>query len=206
MRRAAVVAWNSRRRRGGGGRLELGRLAITTIYPMGFFRSWRYEPAGCDALVYPAPEGVLPLPSGVAFTAEAVAGTGAGGDDYTGVRPYQTGESQRARGLARCGAGAAVTRQAVRRLRGAGASGLNMRMWPGSRAWRPGCHSSAAGSWKRESQGVCLRSAAAWVRGGAGARRSPIRRRCLGALALFDEPGAPAASTTRGFFHRRRTT
>lgn len=77
------------------GRFALGRLALTTIYPMGFFRSWRYEPTDAAYLVYPAPVGSLPLPAGPAVTADAVAGIGGGGDDYVGARPYQTGESQR---------------------------------------------------------------------------------------------------------------
>ena len=77
------------------GRFEVGRLALTTVYPMGFFRSWRYEPTDAAYLVYPAPVGSLPLPPGPAVTADAVAGTGGGGDDYVGARPYQPGESQR---------------------------------------------------------------------------------------------------------------
>ena len=77
------------------GRYEVGRIALTTVYPMGFFRSWRYEPTNASYLVYPAPLGSLSLPAGPAVTADAVAGTGGGGDDYVGARPYQTGESQR---------------------------------------------------------------------------------------------------------------
>ncbi len=77
------------------GRVELKRLALTTVYPMGFFRSWRYEPTDAAYLVYPAPAGSLSLPEGPAVTADAVAGTGGGGDDYAGTRPYQTGESHR---------------------------------------------------------------------------------------------------------------
>ena len=79
------------------GRFELGRLALTTLYPMGFFRSWRYEPVDAEAvyLVYPIPAGSLPLPTGPAVTADTIAGAGGGGDDYTGTRPYQAGESQR---------------------------------------------------------------------------------------------------------------
>ncbi len=77
------------------GSFEVGRLALTTVYPMGFFRSWRYEPTGAAYLVYPAPAGSLPLPTGPAVTADAVAGVGGGGDDYVGARPYQAGESQR---------------------------------------------------------------------------------------------------------------
>ena len=77
------------------GRHTVGRLAFTTVYPMGFWRSWRYEVADAPYLVYPRPEGPLPLPDGPALTTDVPAGVGAGGDDYAGVRPYQTGESQR---------------------------------------------------------------------------------------------------------------
>ena len=77
------------------GRFDVGRVALTTVYPMGFFRSWRYEPVDAAYLVYPPPVGSLPLPMGPAVTADAVAGTGGGGDDYVGTRPYLTGESQR---------------------------------------------------------------------------------------------------------------
>ncbi len=77
------------------GRFELGRLALTTVYPMGFFRSWRYESTEAAYLVYPAPAGSMPLPGGPSVTADVVAGAGGGGDDYVGARPYQTGESQR---------------------------------------------------------------------------------------------------------------
>ena len=79
-------------RRGG---LPLERLALTTVYPLGFFRSWRYEPTDATGVVYPLPVGNLPLPTGPSVTAEVPAGAGAKGDDYTGARPYQTGESQR---------------------------------------------------------------------------------------------------------------
>ena len=77
------------------GRQRLDRLALTTVYPLGFWRSWRYEAAEGSYLVYPRPEGKLPLPDGPALTTDVPAGAGAGGDDYSGVRPYQVGESQR---------------------------------------------------------------------------------------------------------------
>ena len=77
------------------GRLVLRRLALTTDYPMGFFRSWKYEATDAAGLVYPRPEGPLPLPLGAAVTADTVAGHGGGGEDFMGVRAYQLGESQR---------------------------------------------------------------------------------------------------------------
>ena len=77
------------------GRLALGRLALTTVYPLGFFRSWTYQPTEAVCMVYPAPTGTMPLPVGGSFDADVLAGVGVGGDDYNGARPYQTGESQR---------------------------------------------------------------------------------------------------------------
>lgn len=77
------------------GRESLDRVAITTVYPLGFFRSWVYKTLDALAVVYPAPAGALPLPTGPAINAEAAAGASAGGDDYTGARGYQPGESQR---------------------------------------------------------------------------------------------------------------
>ena len=77
------------------GRLVLRRLALTTDYPMGFFRSWKYEATDAAGLVYPKPAGTMPLPLGASVTADTVAGSGGGGEDFMGVRAYQTGESQR---------------------------------------------------------------------------------------------------------------
>jgi uncharacterized protein (DUF58 family) len=77
------------------GRFRLERAALTTVYPLGFFRSWTYKPLDAQCLVYPMPAGSLPLPTGPAFNTEAPTGSGAGGDDYTGARAYQLGESQR---------------------------------------------------------------------------------------------------------------
>ena len=77
------------------GRFSPRRLALTTVYPLGFFRAWRYEPADVEYFVYPAPAGTLPLPEGRAVTADAVSGSGGGGDDYAGTRAYRPGESQR---------------------------------------------------------------------------------------------------------------
>lgn len=77
------------------GREPLDRVAITTVYPLGFFRSWVYKTLHASVVVYPAPAGALPLPTGPAINAEAAAGASVGGDDYTGARSYQPGESQR---------------------------------------------------------------------------------------------------------------
>ncbi len=77
------------------GRHPVKRVALTTIYPLGFFRSWRYQSTDAEYVVYPVPAGPLPLPGGATVTEEVNAGSGRGGDDYAGVRGYRPGESQR---------------------------------------------------------------------------------------------------------------
>ena len=184
------------------GRLALKRLAITTVYPMGFFRAWRYEPAAADALIYPAPAGVLPLPSGAAFTAEAVAGTGAGGDDFTGVRPYREGESQRhvdwraaARGqplLLKQFTGTGSRRLWFEYADVAGIGNLETRM-------------SQLSQWivQAEAEGLAYGLRLPGFEA-EPARGQTHRHRCLGALALFEDAGGTVATTARGFFRKRR--
>ena len=182
------------------GRLAVSRLAITTVYPMGFFRAWRYEPAETDALVYPAPAGFLPLPSGVAFTAEAVTGTGAGGDDYTGVRPYQDGESQRHVDWRAAARGQPLL---IKQFAGTG----SRRLWFE--------YSDVAGISDVEAR---LAQMARWIVEAEGqgyayglrlpgfeaepARGQTHQRRCLGALALFEDADPPKTVGKRPFWRR----
>lgn len=85
------------------GREPLGRLVISTTYPLGFFRSLFFEEEthGAELLVYPAPAGVRPLPDPPAVPpapdplAASTPFAVVAGDDYTGVRPYRPGDSQR---------------------------------------------------------------------------------------------------------------
>ncbi len=88
------------------GEFPLGRLAVSTIYPLGFFRGWFYEETAATAvcLVYPAPApaGTRPLPEPLpprplepVLAETAAHPAGAAGDDYAGTRPYLSGDSQR---------------------------------------------------------------------------------------------------------------
>ena len=87
------------------GRFPVGRLALSTVYPLGFFRGWFYEETSEDFLVYPAPApaGARPMPARLppheserlALVETAAQPTGAAGDDYAGARPYLPGDSQR---------------------------------------------------------------------------------------------------------------
>lgn len=73
----------------------LGRLAAETTYPLGMFRAWSWIYMDWRVLVYPAPaESVPPLP-------QPAGGQGLGRpndlgeDDFSGLRPYQPGDSPR---------------------------------------------------------------------------------------------------------------
>ena len=175
------------------GRLPLRRLALTTVYPMGFFRSWRYEPADCDCVVYPKPRGSLPMPSGVAFTAEAVAGTGAGGDDYTGVRPYQTGESQRHVDWRAAARGQPLL---IKQFTGTGSR----------RLWFEYAEVAGFGDVEDRMSQMCRWIVDAEAQGFAYGLRLPSfetepgrgpshQRRCLEALAVFEEPAISSKSS-----------
>lgn len=78
------------------GRLALGRVTVSTRFPLGLFRAWsRLEFAHAEP-VYPAP-----APPGGAAPRAAGAGHGetgnadAGQDDFRGLRPYHPGDSLR---------------------------------------------------------------------------------------------------------------
>lgn len=79
----------------------LGRFAISSCYPLGLFRCWTVlELAGPDStphgvLVYPAPaRDSLPLPA-TASTDQSDEANQTEGDDFDGLREYQTGDPPR---------------------------------------------------------------------------------------------------------------
>ncbi len=78
------------------GRLDLGRLRVSTRYPLGLLRAWSPFELDATCLVYPRPAGSLPLPEPEA--PDAAAAPGAGGtaeQDFAGLRSYVPGDSSR---------------------------------------------------------------------------------------------------------------
>jgi len=77
------------------GRMPLGRLTLFTRYPLGLYYAWSYVELDVHCLVYPRPATArLPLPP---LEAPTGSGTrhGAGLEDFSGMRPYQAGDSPR---------------------------------------------------------------------------------------------------------------
>lgn len=74
---------------------ELGRLALETTYPLGLFRAWSYVYLDWKVLVYPKPaEQAPPLPQPLGGRGLGRP-TDQGEDDFSGLRPYQRGDSPR---------------------------------------------------------------------------------------------------------------
>lgn len=77
------------------GWLVPGRVTIDTSYPLGIIRAWSYVEPDMRVLVYPAPEQdppPMPPPQG---GSDASHSAGAGSDDFSGLRNYQTSDSPR---------------------------------------------------------------------------------------------------------------
>lgn len=76
------------------GRLDPGRITLSTRYPLGLFRAWSYPHPPFSCLVYPKPiETPLPTASIVAHTGQYHGEHGQ--EDFSGLRLYQPNDSPR---------------------------------------------------------------------------------------------------------------
>jgi uncharacterized protein (DUF58 family) len=87
----ATLALPTQRR----GRLRLGRITLSSRYPLGLFRAWAYVDAEAETLVYPRPADYAPLPHSGRGSGERRQTPEAGSDDFHGLRGYQPGDSPR---------------------------------------------------------------------------------------------------------------
>jgi uncharacterized protein (DUF58 family) len=77
------------------GRRPCPRIRLSTRYPFGLWEAWSYLRPSLAAVIYPAPEVDAPaLPPGQVGRGES-SGVTAGGDEFSGVRPYQAGDPQK---------------------------------------------------------------------------------------------------------------
>lgn len=76
------------------GRLDPGRITLSTRYPLGLFHAWSYPHPPLACLVYPAPiETPLPEPAAVSHTGHRSGDNGQ--EDFTGLRQRQPNDSPR---------------------------------------------------------------------------------------------------------------
>jgi uncharacterized protein (DUF58 family) len=77
------------------GRRVCPRIRLSTRFPFGLWEAWCYLRPDLSAVIYPAPEiDAPPLPPGRTGHGEST-GVSAGGDEFSGVRPYQPGDPQK---------------------------------------------------------------------------------------------------------------
>jgi len=77
------------------GILSLGRIRLSSTFPLGLFRAWCRVDPGLSTLVYPRPAGRLPLSLRGEHQPTGMAGRQAGNDDFSGFRPYRPGDPPR---------------------------------------------------------------------------------------------------------------
>lgn len=74
------------------GKQTLGSLRLSSEFPLGLFFSWTYFPTTFDVLVYPKPEGILPLPNTSGLSHKQSLKQQKGLDDFAGFNSYRAGE------------------------------------------------------------------------------------------------------------------
>ncbi|HEX4583936.1 MAG TPA: DUF58 domain-containing protein [Burkholderiaceae bacterium] len=77
------------------GRRECPRIRLSTRFPFGLWEAWSYLRPDLTTVVYPSPEiDAPPLPP-AGMSRDELSGIAAGGDEFSGVRPYQAGDPQK---------------------------------------------------------------------------------------------------------------
>jgi uncharacterized protein (DUF58 family) len=88
--RLAVVLPPQRR-----GVLRISRVRIATAHPFALFRAWTWVHTPLELIVYPGPAGALPMPLQGAPPGGTRPRTGAGLDEWVGLRAFRDGDSPR---------------------------------------------------------------------------------------------------------------
>lgn len=74
---------------------RIERLRLTSSHPFGLFRVWTWVHAPIEVLIYPRPEGLLPLPAECGPRQGAQPRGVAGADEWLGLRLFRDGDSPR---------------------------------------------------------------------------------------------------------------
>ncbi|MCP4042371.1 MAG: DUF58 domain-containing protein [Gammaproteobacteria bacterium] len=77
------------------GWLSLKEIVVKTRYPLGLFRAWSPVRLSLKCLVYPRPEGNLPLPPVAPADIRKGRTSGLGDEDFSGFRDFSRGDSPR---------------------------------------------------------------------------------------------------------------
>lgn len=70
----------------------LGQLRVESQFPVGLYNTWSYFNSDAKALVYPIPQGELPLPKSSNTGGERTDLNQKGDDDFSGLNNYRAGD------------------------------------------------------------------------------------------------------------------
>lgn len=74
----------------------LGKVRISSHFPLGLFVSWTQFDSSDTVLVYPRPIGELPLPSSLGDGEQSISSSSPGHDDFAGFKKYRSGDPHHA--------------------------------------------------------------------------------------------------------------
>lgn len=77
------------------GRLTLGKITLSTTYPLGLVRAWAYVNLNMHCIVYPRPGPIHSPATAPDFQTGSRISSAVGSDDFIGFRAYQPGDSPR---------------------------------------------------------------------------------------------------------------
>jgi uncharacterized protein (DUF58 family) len=75
------------------GILNLGRVTVSTSYPLGLLRAWSYVALDTTCLVYPKPASNKPPSTSSDYDRSNSGYKGVGVDDFMGIRAYRSGDT-----------------------------------------------------------------------------------------------------------------
>lgn len=75
------------------GIMSLGRIVVSTSYPLGLLRAWSYVETDAECLVYPRPASRRPPATHSDYAHSSSGDKGVGVDDFVGIRQYRPGDS-----------------------------------------------------------------------------------------------------------------
>jgi uncharacterized protein (DUF58 family) len=77
------------------GRRDCPRIRLSTRFPFGLWEAWSYLRPRLSTIIYPSPENDAPPLPPVGSGRDDSGSVWAGGDEFSGVRPYQPGDARK---------------------------------------------------------------------------------------------------------------
>jgi uncharacterized protein (DUF58 family) len=77
------------------GIVRIERFQVSCTYPFGLFRAWSWIHMPIEMVVYPRPNGALPMPADAGNKAGTRSRAHSGSDEWLGLRPFRDGDSPR---------------------------------------------------------------------------------------------------------------